>query len=161
VFEPYVLGKKAVDIFNQGISGTDVLKNMFVDLFILYLRHTGMETALAEIQSPLTVSAWINSVSPGGSLVPHYHPLAWLSAVYYPYPNSRSIESESRSVSGSIKFGLYPEGMGGGQGLATFQIDPQYGYVIVFPSYIGHKVEENRSQAIRTSIGADLMIEYR
>ena len=97
---------------------------------------------------------WANINPPGGSNNPHLHPNSLFSGVYY---------VKSQPKSGRLKLieprpGVHvmmPSKKPGNPGIDFWRevhIEPIVGRIIMFPAWLWHSVEENKSNDIRISV---------
>ena len=96
-----------------------------------------------------------------GYQVPHVHPAAWLSGVYYPIvPDSATVAAEapdgSESKAGWLEFGrpFLRHKTAAPPRLRT--IKPEEGLMVLFPPYFLHSTVPFESEETRISIAFDV-----
>ena len=130
----------------------DDLETFLMDTFSQYLKRHGTMLGGLDGGFKCVVKCWLNRVDAGGSIGPHYHPDSLVSAVYYP-----RLKVDSRGPAGPLEFMCYPVDMPPDDRVEKFRIAPVLGQMILFPSYFGHRVLENRTGEPRLSLAADLL----
>ena len=108
-------------------------------------------------------NAWININSKGGSNGLHYHPGSSLSGVFwinvpkdsgnivFRNPNTFIERSTIRAYTDHLVASLNKD--------EIFYIEPQEGYMVLFPSHIQHMVKENMSNKDRISVSFNIHIK--
>ena len=93
----------------------------------------------------------------GGHQIPHIHPAAWLSGVYYPeVPDFVSAEDPEHR--GWIEFGRAPEeSFPDVKPMPVEAIRPEEGLLIVFPAWLYHRTVPYPADARRISVAFDLV----
>jgi len=99
---------------------------------------------------PLDLEAWFNVTDPGGANVEHTHPRVLLSGVYYlqvPDNSGDIIFSDPRpaAVHNLARYTAK-------QMTSVYKCTPKAGQLIIFPAWLGHRVEQNNSDLPRVSI---------
>ena len=111
---------------------------------------------LAEIPDQVRITAWGVILDEGAYQVPHIHPSAWLSGVYYVALPS-SLGADDDGTAGWIEFGrpywdfqirAEPE---------TRLIEPEEGLMLLFPSYMFHRTLPFAGGGERISIAFDVL----
>ena len=116
---------------------------------------------LADIPRQVRITAWGVILDEGAYQVPHIHPSAWLSGVYYAaLPSSLgSLGADDDAPAGWIEFGrpywdfcvrAEPE---------TRLIEPEEGLMLLFPSYMFHRTLPFTGAGERISIAFDVLRE--
>ena len=88
--------------------------------------------------------------------MPHIHPSAWLSGVYYvqmPEITSQPGQGEA----GWIEFGRPPEHFHGTVEPEVKLFKPEPGLMLLFPSYFYHRTVPFESAGLRISISFDVL----
>jgi len=103
----------------------------------------------------MTLSVWGVVMATAGHQIPHIHPAAWLSGVYYAkIPNIVAEEIEKRA--GWIAFGSLPNHFHNLSNIKTRTIQPEPGLMVLFPSYFYHHTIPFHTDETRISIAFDL-----
>jgi len=93
-----------------------------------------------------------------GYQVPHIHPNAWLSGVYY-VKLPGAVEAEGREQEGWIEFGRGADKLFRHADPRIRRIKPEEGVLLTFPSYFWHRTIPFSSEEERISIAFDLIAE--
>ena len=102
------------------------------------------------------ISAWGVIMRSSSHQIPHIHPAAWLSGVYYAkVPDTISQSSDGEE--GFLVFGKAPDHFHNKIESETFAIRPEEGLLVMFPSYFYHHTIPSRSNDLRVSIAFDLI----
>ena len=99
--------------------------------------------------------AWGVVMRSGGHQIPHIHPSAWLSGVYYVKVPS-SVREDSAAREGWIEFGSPPDNLSCKRQQVKKFFFPQEGKMILFPSYFYHRTVPLASGDERISIAFDV-----
>ncbi len=103
-----------------------------------------------------TLSVWGVVMQSAGHQIPHIHPAAWLSGVYYPkLPDIVSADNGSKE--GWIEFGRPPDHFHNAKKPETLTVQPEPGMMVLFPSYFYHHTVPFEASGTRISIAFDLM----
>ena len=103
-----------------------------------------------------TLSVWGVVMQAAGHQIPHIHPAAWLSGVYYPkLPDI--VGSDGGGKAGWIEFGRPPAHFHNAIEPETHSVQPEPGLMVLFPSYFYHHTVPFESEGTRISIAFDLM----
>ncbi len=102
------------------------------------------------------LSVWGVVMETGGHQVPHIHPSAWLSGVYYP-EIPPSVRDGDPGHKGWIEFGRAPGDFHGRAEPILRLIRPEEGLMILFPSYLYHRTVPLEGAAERVSIAFDVL----
>ena len=109
--------------------------------------------AAAPPRCALTV--WGVVLTGAGHQIPHIHPSAWLSGVYYPrVPDG--VEGEGVGQAGWIEFGRPPEHFPCRAEPSVLAFRPEEGLMLLFPSYLYHRTIPFTGDEARVSIAFDL-----
>ena len=90
----------------------------------------------------------------GGYQVPHLHPDAWLSGVYYPHLPSAMHSDDS---AGRFEFGEVDPDIFHRAVIESLAITPRAGTLILFPSHLFHRTHPFSGRGDRISIAFDVM----
>ncbi len=111
---------------------------------------------LAAAPDELALSVWGVVMEGRGHQIPHIHPAAWLSGVYYArVPDF--IAGGSGGQAGWIEFGRPPDHFHNEMQPETRALRPEAGLMILFSSYFYHRTIPFEDSGIRVSITFDLM----
>ena len=97
---------------------------------------------------------WANVNPPGGMNQPHIHPNALFSGVYYVKSNPKAGRLKIYDPRPGPQFNM-PTRKPGNPGKDLWRdanLDPIPGRIIMFPAWLWHSVEENKSNDIRISV---------
>jgi len=97
---------------------------------------------------------WANVNPPGGMNQPHIHPNALFSGVYYVKSNPKAGRLKIYDPRPGAQFNM-PTRKPGNPGKDLWRdanLDPIPGRIIMFPAWLWHSVEENKSNDIRISV---------
>jgi len=97
---------------------------------------------------------WANINPPGGMNLPHIHPNALFSGVYYvkSQPSSGRLKIMDPRPGVQYNMPVRKPGNPGRDMWREAHIDPIPGRIIMFPAWLWHGVEENKSNDIRISV---------
>lgn len=101
------------------------------------------------------LSVWGVVLSGAGHQVPHIHPSAWLSGVYYPKV-PQAVEPPGTGQAGWIEFGRPPEHFHCRQAPRVTAFRPEEGLMLLFPSYLYHRTIPFEGSETRVSIAFDV-----
>ena len=104
---------------------------------------------------------WANINPSGGMNMPHIHPNALFSGVYYVKSNPKSGRLKIYVPRPGANF-IMPTRKPGNPGRDLWReanIEPIEGRIIMFPSWLWHSVEENMSDDIRISVSFNFIQE--
>jgi tetratricopeptide (TPR) repeat protein len=105
-----------------------------------------------------TIACW-SVVLPGqGRQVPHIHPAAWLSGVYY--AELPGAVEKTDSTQGWIEFGTPPETFVLTRKNPVRLLKPKEGLLVLFPSYFYHRTIPFQGDEERVSIAFDFVPEF-
>ncbi|MDA0654836.1 MAG: tetratricopeptide repeat protein [Proteobacteria bacterium] len=107
------------------------------------------------IPAQYRLESWSTILDADGHQLPHIHPTAWLSGVYY-VAVPGEIAPEDPTHQGWLEFGASGYGLPDHDG-PTRLIPPQEGHMVVFPSYFFHRTLPFQSNTQRISIAFDLV----
>ena len=110
---------------------------------------------LADRPSKVKLSLWAVVMQAQGHQIPHIHPAAWLSGVYYAKVPAAVAESKA----GWIEFGRPGDNYCCKAEPETHLVRPEEGLLILFPSYIYHRTIPFETSETRISLAFDLIPE--
>lgn len=102
-------------------------------------------------------SIWAVVMEGQGYQVPHIHPKAWLSGVYYASVPAQV--AEEPGVAGWIEFGEPQPELGCSVRRELKLIRPQEGMMVLFPSYFYHRTVPLLGAGLRVSLAFDLVAQ--
>jgi uncharacterized protein (TIGR02466 family) len=101
---------------------------------------------------------WANIIQSSGFLDTHFHPIGWLSGVYYPkLPDAVHLHADSNE--GWIEFGREYSRIASDDEPPTFVVKPEQGLMVLFPSYFGHRTLAFESTQDRMSVAFDVIVD--
>jgi len=103
-----------------------------------------------------TLSVWGVVMEGAGHQIPHIHPAAWLSGVYYPKLPA-IVGDDAGDKAGWIEFGRPPDHFHNTRAPETLSVQPEPGMMVLFPSYFYHHTVPFEADGMRISIAFDLM----
>ena len=97
---------------------------------------------------------WANINPPGGMNMPHIHSNALFSGVYYvkSQPQSGRLKIYDPRQGSQLYMPMRKSGDPGRDMWKDANIEPITGRIIMFPAWLWHSVEENKSDDIRISV---------
>jgi tetratricopeptide (TPR) repeat protein len=98
---------------------------------------------------------WTVVLERGGHQIPHIHPEAWLSGVYYPQL-PRAIR-EGAGPAGWLEFGDAERSFPARMKAPIYQVRPREGLLVLFPSYFYHRTIPFDDPGTRISIAFDVV----
>lgn len=111
---------------------------------------------IKEKEIPANISlgrAWVQNQNPGGTNTPHSHARSILVGVYYLQANEDCGDLLLQNPNaGTIWSGAIENNT---DCRAYIRIKPQQGMIVIFPGYVIHSVEPNRSNTQRISIATN------
>tara|TARA_Y100001938_G_scaffold23471_1_gene30596 strand:+ start:19 stop:603 length:585 start_codon:yes stop_codon:yes gene_type:complete len=133
-----------------------VFKPLVDELFIM------QEQVFAEewLENGATIgNMWANINPPGGYNMPHVHPNSHFSGVYYikaPKDSGNIVFNEPKTGAHMVmprrKEGKPPSHL-----WKEVHVDPLEGRIIIFPSWLWHSVQPNKSNDIRISVSFNFL----
>ena len=113
---------------------------------------------LADPPERLGLSIWAVVLEGQGHQIPHIHPSAWLSGVYYAKVPDE-VRASDHSRAGWIEFGRPPEHFHCTVTPEVKAIRPEEGLLLLFPSYFYHGTVPFEAEETRISIAFDVLGE--
>ena len=101
------------------------------------------------------LNAWGVIMRRGGHQVPHIHPTAWISGVYYPSVPNWNADNDN---AGSIRFGEFGREFTTVAKAKTYSFLPETGQLVLFPSWLYHRTIPMVDNALRISIAFDFTL---
>ena len=100
------------------------------------------------------IMAWVNVKSPGERIETHGHPDSTIAATYYIQADAGCGNLTLLDTGRELNWDR--EILDGKSTLEIKQVVPQPGKLVFFPSYMLHRIEENRSNRMRISLSTDM-----
>ena len=112
-------------------------------------------------RKPILGNMWANINPPGSMNMPHVHPNALFSGVYYvkSQPNCGRLKIIDSRPGVQYNMPVRKPGNPGKDMWRDANIEPVVGRIIMFPAWLWHGVEENKSNDIRISVSFNF-IQY-
>ena len=99
---------------------------------------------------------WGNLLKSHEHIGSHFHPIGWLSGVYYStLPEAIDVHPENQE--GWIEFGREYSKIGSDDNPPVFTVKPSTGLIVLFPSYIGHRTLPFSTDGERMSVSFDVI----
>lgn len=111
----------------------------------------------AHIPESWDYSIWATILDQDGHQVPHLHPAAWVSGVYYLEVPEAITDPTNEAQSGWIEFSASVYGITPVHPTIIRRIMPEPGKLIFFPSYLFHRTAPLSGTARRISISFDVI----
>ena len=103
----------------------------------------------------LELAVWAVVLGAGGHQVPHTHPSAWLSGVYYARVPECIIDDRDDGRAGWIEFGRPHPDFGCHMQPQVHAVKPEEGLLLLFPAYFHHSTVPFQCEGTRISIAFD------
>ena len=88
----------------------------------------------------------------------HFHPVGWLSGVYYP-ALPKTVETSGDDREGWIEFGRAFYMIKSSDNPPVRAVKPEEGFMVLFPSYFGHRTIPFTGDEKRVSVAFDVISE--
>jgi uncharacterized protein (TIGR02466 family) len=98
---------------------------------------------------------WCVVMEQGGHQIPHIHPEAWLSGVYYPL--LPEVVRSGQGAEGWLAFGEPDRNFPRSVESRIVTVQPQEGMLILFPSYFFHRTIPFQAEGTRISVAFDVL----
>lgn len=106
----------------------------------------------------MTLDLWCVVMERGGHQVPHIHPEAWVSGVYYPrLPDALGSNGDS---AGFLAFGEPDRNFPRRTESRIVTVRPEEGLLVLFPSYFFHRTIPFEAEGTRISVAFDLVASH-
>jgi Flp pilus assembly protein TadD len=102
------------------------------------------------------LTMWAVVMETEGHQLPHIHPSAWLSGVYY-VQLPETLGSRQEDAAGWIEFGLAPDELRSSPDMPVRLVEPVEGRMYLFPSYLYHRTIPFPGDHRRISIAFDVL----
>ena len=153
------LGRHTKDLLvgDKGPAGD--LESVILEAVDRYLASLDMPTGHpfpGTVPRPHRLAMWAVVMDTDGHQLPHVHPSAWLSGVYYPQLPA-SLGRGGDDVAGWIEFGLPAEEFCDDAEVPVRLFRPREGSMFLFPSYLYHRTIPFGGNARRVSVAFDVL----
>lgn len=101
------------------------------------------------------LALWSVVMGSQGHQLPHIHPSAWLSGVYYARI-PRGVSSDDQAQAGWIEFGRPPQHLAGAARFPVRRLVPREGRMFLFPAFFYHQTIPLQSDEPRISLAFDV-----
>ena len=156
-------GRHSGELLSAPLGPMATFRDEVLSAFQAYRRRFIGEAAhpfLDRCPDQVTLSVWGVVMDTDGHQVPHIHPAAWLSGVYYvEVPESIGVDDPDHG--GWIEFGRPPADIHAAHDPDVRLYRPEAGLMLLFPSHFYHRTVPLKGQARRISIAFDVMKEAR
>ena len=150
-------GELLVELKGPMVALEDMIRDAAAD----YMQSLPVEPEqpfLANRPRNFRLTAWAIVLQAQGHQIPHNHPSAWLSGVYYvKLPGIISMPGQQRA--GWIEFGQPPEHFHCTVEPEVRAFQPEEGMMLLFPSYFYHRTLSFETAGTRISIAFDVLPE--
>ena len=154
-------GKHSGELLVEPRGPVAVLEDVIREAVADYRRALPVEPGhpfLAKRPKRYRLTAWAVVLQAQGHQIPHNHPSAWLSGVYYvKLPDI--VRAPGQGPAGWIEFGRPPEHFHGTVEPEVRAFQPEEGLMLLFPSYFYHRTVPFESAQTRISIAFDVVPE--
>ena len=113
--------------------------------------------ALSEIEYtvPLRMTtSWFTMIPPGNSGEPHYHVNSFWSGVFYPFDNSSNFVIDKKLPQIHVPYKTQDMSL---VAYGSVGFPARRGHMLLFPSYMMHRIELNKSDENRHSLAMNFM----
>jgi tetratricopeptide (TPR) repeat protein len=152
-------GKHSGELLSEPKGPIAGLESEILRLASAYRENLGNDEShpfIAKRPTDWTLSVWGVVMQAAGHQIPHIHPSAWLSGVYYPkLPDI--VAARSGDKAGWIEFARPPEHFHNRAEPEVYSVQPELGLMVLFPSYFYHHTVPFEAEGTRISIAFDLM----
>ena len=120
------------------------MKKLFTDVSLQVL------SKVSGVEKIKMTTSWLTSIKPNTTPIMHRHSNCWFSGVYYfqdsPYTGLEFKNPIERDID------LVTKGS-----LLNWRLQPKKNMLIIFPSYLHHKIEKNTFDEVRHSLAFNVM----
>jgi len=138
------------------VAALEELMNEAVADYITQLPVDPAHPFLATRPSRYRLTAWAIVLQAEGHQIPHNHPSAWLSGVYY-VQLPAIVAMPGQQQAGWIEFGRPPDHFHTTVEAEVRAFQPEEGLMLLFPSFIYHRTVPFESAETRISIAFDVV----
>lgn len=126
-----------------------------VDIYKERLQDFSEHPVMAAAPAAWGLSLWSVVMGSAGHQLPHVHPSAWLSGVYYAQLPA-IVKADDRAQAGWIEFGPPPDKLAGESEFPARRIPPAAGRMFLFPAFLYHQTVPFVSDEVRISLAFDV-----
>lgn len=151
-------GRHSGELLTAPLGPMAAFRSEIEEAFRAYKRSFAGEPAHPFIDAcpgEIAISVWGVVMEQDGHQVPHIHPAAWLSGVYYAEV-PESVRDDDPERAGWIEFGRPPEDIHAAHDPAVTYFKPEPGLMLLFPSHFYHRTVPLAGTARRISIAFDV-----
>lgn len=156
-------GRHSGELLSRPLGPMGAFRDQVEAGFKAYKRNFAGEPAhpyLDACPADIAISVWGVVMDEDGHQVPHIHPSAWLSGVYYiEVPDS--VREDDPARAGWIEFGRPPEDIHTQHDPQVTCFRPEPGLMLLFPSHFYHRTVPLAGSARRISIAFDIVPAQR
>lgn len=154
-------GKHTGELLVEPKGPLAALENMIGDAVADYMAALPVDQAhpfLANRPNRFRLTAWAIVLQAQGHQIPHNHPSAWLSGVYYvKLPAIVGVSGQGEA--GWIEFGRPPDHFHRTVEPEVRAFQPEEGKMVLFPSYFYHRTVPFETAETRISIAFDVLAD--
>lgn len=155
-------GRQTRDVFHHPTGALDFLHDLIAAEVHRYMSHfpDGGHPIHASLPAQWSMTGWatiVREIQQGEDT--HFHASAWLSGVYYVQlpPQINDAQPDAAESRGWIEFGRPANHLPLTQAPQIKIIKPETGKLLLFPSYLAHRVLPFKDDQIRISIAFDVI----
>ncbi len=128
-----------------------------IEGYIQFLQQNPTTNCIASLRpTKWKLNIWAVVMNKQGHQVPHFHPDAWASGVFYVKLPVATFEQQ-RDREGWIEFGAPTEEFLSVNQYRVKSIEPKVGSMLLFPGYLTHRTIPFSSDELRISIAFDIV----
>ena len=119
------------------------VKEMFTNIVLKILNE------VSGVEKIKITTSWLTAIEPNATPTLHRHQNSWFSGVYY-FQNSYSGLQFKNPIERDID-------LKNGKLTGNWRLQPEKNRLVIFPSYLYHKIEKNTSDEVRHSLAFNVM----
>lgn len=139
-------------LWSYNLPHLNFLKATIEEAVQIHIINNIPEAKALRIRSESTF-AWVNVVEPNDTIEAHAHNDSSVAVTYYVRTPKDCGDIVLLDTSGAINSDGY---FNGNQTFTKRRFTPKAGKLVMFPSYMVHEVEQNKSDKLRISISTDI-----
>ena len=120
------------------------IKEIFTDISLKVLSEIG------GAEKVKITTSWLTAIEPNTTPTLHRHQNSWFSGVYYFQDFSYSCLEFKNPIERDID-------LKNGKLTGNWRLQPEKNRLVIFPSYLYHKIEKNTSDEVRHSLAFNIM----